>query len=130
MKILNQFAAMEQNPISEQQLADRKKVKRHVDWTERGLVIDRIRLIGDPSPFNPFYDVSYCTGHINGEPVKVSLPFSQVPKKYKTFLYQEAKKTGQFINGIFDPATSQRLKARPPSCRCINTPEKTGSKII
>ena len=105
MKIQNQFGAMEQNPISEQQLADRKKAKRHVDWTERGLVIDRIRLIGDPSPFMPFYDVSYCTGHINGEPVNVSLPFSHVPKRYKKFLYEEAKKTGQFINGIFDPAT-------------------------
>lgn len=105
MKTLNQYGAMEQNPITEQQLADRDKVKRCVDWTEKGLVINRIRLLGDPSPFNPFYDVSYCTGHINGEPVNVSLPFSHVPKKYKTFLYDEAKKTGQFINGIFNPTT-------------------------
>jgi len=105
MKQQNQFGVMEQNTITEQQLADRDKVKRCVDWTERGLVIDRIRLLGDPSPFMPFYDVSYCTGHVNGEPVNVSLPFSQVPKRYKKFLYDEAKKTGQFINGIFDPTT-------------------------
>ena len=72
-----------------------------VEWTEPGLVITRLRLLSDPG--FPVWDVSYCHGLLNGKHVDVRLPFSQLPKfKMKSALYNEAKKTGKFIKGLFD----------------------------
>lgn len=74
--------------------------ERTVDWTAEGLRIERLRLLSDPG--FPFWDVSYCYGRIGTELVKVSLPFSQLPKfNMKGALYNEARKTGKFINGLF-----------------------------
>lgn len=71
-----------------------------VNWDTEGLKITRLRLLSDPG--FPFWDVSYCHGILNGEDVDVYLPFSQLPKKnMKAALYDEAKKTGKFINGLF-----------------------------
>jgi hypothetical protein len=71
-----------------------------VDWTTPGLEITRLRLLSDPG--FPAWDVSYCHGLLNGRHVDVELPFSQLPKRgYKSFLYNEAKKTGKFIRGLF-----------------------------
>lgn len=75
-----------------------------VDWTEPGLVITRLRLLSDPG--FPVWDVSYCHGLLNGRHVDVLLPFSQLPKYgkggLKVALYNEAKKTGKFIKGLFN----------------------------
>jgi hypothetical protein len=73
-----------------------------VDWTTPGLYITRLRLLSDPG--FPMWDVSYCHGQLpDGTEVRVQLPFSQVPRRgMKAFLYQEAKKTGVFIRGLFD----------------------------
>lgn len=72
-----------------------------VNWTEPGLVITRLRLLSDPG--FPAWDVSYCHGILNGRHVNVELPFSQLPKfKMKATLYNEAKRTGKFIKGLFE----------------------------
>lgn len=70
-----------------------------VDWTEKGLTITRLRLLTDSCV--PFYDISYCDGMLDGQPVRVELPFHQVPKKNMTaFLINEAKKAGVFAKGL------------------------------
>jgi hypothetical protein len=72
-----------------------------VDWTEPGLTITRLRLLSDPG--FPAFDVSYCHGMLDGRHVDVILPFSQLPKfKMKAALYNEAKRTGKFIRGLFE----------------------------
>lgn len=52
---------------------------KRVDWTEPGLHVTRLRLLSDPG--HPEWDVSYCYGEIDGEPVRVGLPFSSLPKR-------------------------------------------------
>ena len=78
-----------------------------VYWTVPGLEITRLRLLSDPG--YPAYDVSYCHGILNGRHVNVQLPFSQLPKYgkggVKAALYNEAKKTGKFIKGLFNTST-------------------------
>ena len=47
-----------------------------VDWTEPGLYITRLRLIGD----HGVLDVSYCHGRLqDGTLVQVQLPFDRIP---------------------------------------------------
>lgn len=88
-------------PLSAAQKAAQAQAKRTVDWTADGLYITRLRLLSD-SGF-PMWDVSYCYGEIAGEPVRVQLPFSQLPKKgMRAALLKEAKATGKFIRGLFD----------------------------
>jgi len=71
-----------------------------VDWTCPGLKITRLRLLSDPG--FPFWDLSYAHGTLNGKHVNVEVPFSQLPKRgMKVFLYNEAKKTGVYIDGLF-----------------------------
>ena len=74
-----------------------------VCWTAPGLEITRLRLLSDPG--FPAWDVSYCHGVLNGRHVDVQLPFSQLPKSgkggVKAALYEEAKRTGKFIKGLF-----------------------------
>ena len=72
---------------------------RRVDWTAAGLTVTRLRLLSDPGC--PWWDVSYCHGEIAGELVDVTLPFSQLPKAWRTALYAEARKSGRFIRGLF-----------------------------
>lgn len=75
---------------------------RYADWTEDGLKIERLRFLSDPG--YPYMDVSYCYGRDrDGILVRVILPFSELPKKnMRVHLYNEAKKTGKFINGLFN----------------------------
>jgi hypothetical protein len=71
-----------------------------VCWTTPKLEITRLRLLSDPG--YPEWDISYCHGTLNGYHVDVRLPFSSLPKrKMKTFLYDEVKKTGCYIEGLF-----------------------------
>ena len=95
------YGVIETNPLSAADKANREAANKTVYWTEPGLYITRLRLLSDPG--FPFWDVSYCYGELNGTPVRVQVPFSQLPKKnMKAALYEEAKKTGRFIKGLFD----------------------------
>jgi hypothetical protein len=75
---------------------------RYADWTEDGLKIERLRFLSDPG--YPYADVSYCYGRDrDGILVRVILPFRELPKKnLRAHLYNEAKKSGKFIKGLFD----------------------------
>ena len=50
-----------------------------VCWKTPGLYVTRLRLLSDPG--FPAWDVSYCWGELDGRPVQVILPFSQLPKR-------------------------------------------------
>jgi len=91
----------ELNPITKADLNRREQIDHSlcVDWTEEGLTIARLRLIGD----SHWLDVSYCEGVLNGKPVRVAVPFSSLPtRSWKTSLFKEAKSTGKFIDGLFN----------------------------
>lgn len=73
--------------------------KRYVDWSTPGLKVTRLRLLTDPG--FPVWDVSYCHGELNGEDVRVLLPFSQIPKRGVTkFIVEHAKRDGVYAKGI------------------------------
>lgn len=77
--------------------------RRSVEWSVPGLKITRLRLLSDPG--FPMWDVSYCHGEIDGEPVSVSLPFSQLPKRgWKREIVNHANRDGVYARGlgIFD----------------------------
>jgi hypothetical protein len=73
-----------------------------VDWTEKGLYITRLRLIGDAGVL----DVSYCHGRLkDGTLVNVQVPFDQIPLRgHKRVIVWWAKKEKVFAQGlgIFD----------------------------
>ena len=74
-------------------------IKRQVPWTAEGLKITRLRLLSDIG--FPFWDVSYCHGVINGEPVEVMLPFDQLPKKNRNrAIVKYAIKNGVYAKGL------------------------------
>lgn len=77
------YGVFESNPLTAERRAAQDQITRTVDWTEPGLRITRLRLLSDPG-FGA-YDVSYCDGVINGEPVAVSLPFSQLQRSYRHY---------------------------------------------
>lgn len=70
-----------------------------VFWTEKGLRITRLRLLSDPG--FPAWDVSYCHGMLGGKPVRVELPFSQLPKfKMREAIVRYAKAENVFAKGL------------------------------
>jgi len=71
-----------------------------VEWTEPGLVLTRLRLLSDPG--FPVWDVSYCHGEIDGEPVVVQLPFDQIPKgkRFWRFLIAHGKRDGVYVKRL------------------------------
>jgi hypothetical protein len=73
-----------------------------VDWTEPGLYITRLRLIGD----HGILDVSYCHGRLaDGTLVRVELPFDQLPLRgARRVIVHHAKKDKVYATGlgIFD----------------------------
>jgi hypothetical protein len=72
---------------------------RSVDWSTPGLRVTRLRLLSDPGL--PFWDVSYCHGYLNGLPVDVDLPFSQLPKRgFKRAIVAAAKAEGIYAHGL------------------------------
>lgn len=91
------------NPAEYNKVRSDQGFIQSVCWTTPGLEIIRLRLLSDPG-FG-YYDVSYCDGILNGMHVNVLLPFSQLTKYrkggYKAELFEEAKKTGVFIKGLF-----------------------------
>lgn len=58
---------------------EHQKDRQTVPWTTPGLKVNRLRLLSDPGL--PFWDVSYCYGELDGQDVRVDLPFSQLPKR-------------------------------------------------
>lgn len=76
---------------------------RTVDWTTKGLYVTRLRLLSDPG--FPAWDVSYVHGYIGKEPVRVQVPFLQLPKRgLRAAIVQAAIKDGIFAKriGILD----------------------------
>lgn len=73
-----------------------------VDWTEPGLYITRLRLIGDMG----WLDVSYVHGRLkDGTLVKVQVPFDRIPLRgHKRVIVQYAIKDGVHAGrlGCFD----------------------------
>lgn len=71
----------------------------NVDWATKGLKVTRLRLLSDPG--FPAWDVSYCHGELNGQPVDVELPFSQLRKRgYRGEIVAYAKQDGIFAKGL------------------------------
>ncbi len=93
----NVYGAIEVNPLPS---PDYHKVQRRdVDWKTPGLKITRLRLVSDPG--YPVWDVSYCHGVVNGEPVAVGIPFSQLPKRgMMGFIVEHARREGVYAKGI------------------------------
>lgn len=74
-----------------------------VGWATPGLKVTRLRLLSDPG--FPVWDVSYCHGTLDGQPVRVDLPFSQLPKRrIKEEIIKHAKRDRVYALGlgIFD----------------------------
>jgi len=70
-----------------------------VCWTTPGLHVTRFRILSDP--LFPAWDISYCHGTLDGKPVDVELPFSQMPKKnWRKFVVEQAKKHGVYAKGL------------------------------
>lgn len=69
-----------------------------VPWTEPGLYITRLRLIGD----HGVLDVSYCHGRLkDGTLVRVELPFDQLPLRgARRAIVHYAKKDKVYANGL------------------------------
>ena len=76
------------------------RITRLVSWKAKGLRITRLRLIGACSQF-PFWDVSYCHGFIKDEPVRVALPFGQLPRfGFQAAIIVAARKDGVYAKGL------------------------------
>jgi len=74
------------------------QIEETVDWTTPGLKITRLRLLSDPG--FPMWDVSYCNGELDGKPVAVQLPFSQLPKRrVANEIIKYAKADGVYAKG-------------------------------
>jgi hypothetical protein len=99
--MFNDYGVFESNPISEGH-HDRYDNAPEVFWTEKGLKITRLRLLSDPG--FPYWDVSYCHGEVDGEPVVVQLPFDQIPKgrRFWKFLVAVGRKHGVYVKGVLD----------------------------
>ena len=75
------------------------QIKRAVPWTMNGLKVTRLRLVSNKG--FPFWDVSYCHGFIGDEPVRVALPFGQLPKQGTWHaIVEAAKRDNVFAKGL------------------------------
>lgn len=76
------------------------RLQRHVYWTEPGLKVIRLRLLSDRG--FPAWDVSYCHGVLDGEPVWVQLPFYQLEKGkgLARQIVEYAKEDGVYAKGL------------------------------
>jgi hypothetical protein len=83
---------------------------RHVPWTTPGLRIVRLRMVSDPG--FPWWDITYCHGMLGDEPVIVTLPFDQLPRRgWKKAIVKHAQRAGVFALrlGIIDPGVVSTL---------------------
>ena len=75
----NTYGAVETNSLGMNGTEYHSQFDRTVLWTEPGLYITRLRLLSDVGL--PWWDISYCHGTVDGEPVRVRLPFGNLPKR-------------------------------------------------
>ena len=109
---MNNYGVKEVNPINkdmQDEFLHSGKCNETVSWDDPRLAkIERLRLLTDPG--FPMYDVSYCWGRLkDGTPVRVSLPFFQLEKRYwKTEIVKWAKRDGVHAKrlGVFDAISS------------------------
>jgi hypothetical protein len=74
-----------------------------VDWATKGLYVTRLRLVSDRG--FPMWNVSYCYGELNGEMVRIRLPFHELRKgRMATDIIEAAKRAGVYAKrlGILD----------------------------
>lgn len=100
---MNAYGVREVNPIDSLDKAMRERIDHSdpVQWNDPALArITRFRLLTDAD--FPAMDVSYCYGVLkDGTPVRVELPFSQLPKRrWKSALIQHAKRDGVHAAGL------------------------------
>lgn len=72
-----------------------------VAWTDPRLKkVTRLRMVSDPG--FPMWDVTYCHGVLkDGTPVRVELPFSQIPKKgMMRFIIGHATRDKVYAKGL------------------------------
>lgn len=82
---------MELNPLTQDHKDEfHTQQLEMVPWTEPGLKIERLRLLTYPG--YPYLDVSYGHGRLNGKPVRVQVPFRDLPRKWKWALVEPAKR--------------------------------------
>lgn len=98
----NRYPVNESNGLTDPQAYHAQvthRIERDVLWTEPGLHITRLRLLTERG--FPAFDVSYCHGEINGEPVNVQLPFDQLPRKgTHRAIIAHAKRDGVYAKGL------------------------------
>ena len=88
---------IETNPITQDYHSTPRT--KTVPWTAKGLKITRLRMLSDQG--FPFWDVSYCHGVLNGEPVTVALPFHQLPKRGRNkAIVEYAKRDNVYAKGL------------------------------
>ena len=104
MDINTKYGAWESNPISE---ADHE-FRESIDYMARPTPLDdpqlasiqRLRIIGF-EPGYPFVDVSYCYGTLkDGTHVRVQMPQSQMPRRWRPWLVKWAKENGVYLKGL------------------------------
>jgi hypothetical protein len=101
----------ETNPITKADRELMEKAEITVDWNDPRLGrISRLRLLTDPG--FPMWDVSYCYGLLkDGTPVKVGLPFDQLPRRgMREAIVKWAKRDKVYAKGIgiFDALSTLR----------------------
>jgi len=98
------YGATETNGLAAgemQAILDSIDEDRTTYWSDPDLWrIFRLRLISDPG--FPYWDVSYCYGTLrDGTNVRVSLPFSQLPKRrWRAEIVRYAKQDKVYARGI------------------------------
>lgn len=87
--------------LSDDQIKKHREASVAVYWNDPRLKkIVRMRFVTDPG--FPLLDVSYCYGELkDGTPVRVSLPFSQLPRKnYHGAMLDYARRDNVFLKGL------------------------------
>jgi hypothetical protein len=102
-----QLVSVNTNPVEDYKY-DGVPTTRTVGWDAAGLRVTRLRVVSDRG--FPYWDISYCYGVINGEHVRVSLPFWQIPKPYapeaetngygRGFIVGVARDAGVYAKGL------------------------------
>jgi hypothetical protein len=91
----------ETNPLPSRDYHEHFHNAPTVYWSDKRLAkVTRLRLLSDPG--YPYWDVSYCHGVMrDGTLVRVSLPFSQLPKRScKATIIGAAKLDGVYALGL------------------------------
>lgn len=98
--VRNVYGTIEVAPLSNgQSYHDAYRNAETVSWKTPGVKVTRLRLLSDPG--YPYWDVSYVHGELNGKPVIVDVPFSQLSKRgMSREIVEYAKKDGVFARGI------------------------------